>query len=308
MSKKYTKEYVEEKINNLMDITFIGDYKNTHTKVLTRCNICGYEWNTVPQRLLRGIGCKKCGIERRKGTPLKRKSTEDFINQLSNINSNIEILSEYINAKTPIKCKCKICGNIWDSRPINLLTGYGCSYCANEKSSKKQRKTMEKFIEEMSVINPNIEILSEYNGNSNNVECLCLDCGHKWKATPRNLLRKDGKATGCPKCKKSHGESIIEKWLIENNIYYIGQYKFEDLLGVGGRKLSYDFYLPKYNLLIEYQGEYHDHTASIQTEEDFETQKEHDKRKRDYANEHSLILLEIWYYENIIEKLESIIT
>ena len=67
------------------------------------------------------------------------------------------------------------------------------------------------------------------------------------------------------------------------------------------------FYLPKENILIEYQGEYHDGTARNQTNEEFKVQQEHDKRKREYAKSHNIELLEIWYYDynNIEEILQS---
>ena len=87
--------------------------------------------------------------------------------------------------------------------------------------------------------------------------------------------------------------------------------KYPDLRGVGGKyrslPLSYDFYLIDYNLLIEYQGEFHDHTASIQTDEAYEIQVKHDELKRNYAMEHNINLLEIWYYDfdNIERILED---
>ena len=72
--------------------------------------------------------------------------------------------------------------------------------------------------------------------------------------------------------------------------------------------LRFDFYLPDYNLLIECQGIQHkEWREGWQTKEDFERQLEHDKRKREYAKEHNIDLLEILYYElkdikNIIYK------
>ena len=71
--------------------------------------------------------------------------------------------------------------------------------------------------------------------------------------------------------------------------------------------MSYDFYIPSYNLFIEYQGEYHDGTVSIQTEINFLRQQEHDKRKRNYAKLHNIQLLEIWYwdFDNIYEILNN---
>lgn len=52
----------------------------------------------------------------------KRKTQEEFVKEMNNINPNIKILGKYINKQTPIKCKCKICGCEWDtSIPTNLL-------------------------------------------------------------------------------------------------------------------------------------------------------------------------------------------
>ena len=65
----------------------------------------------------------------------------------------------------------------------------------------------------------------------------------------------------------------------------------------------------KYNLLIEYQGEFHDGTAWQQTEIDFLRQQEHDKRKKNYAKKNNIGLLEIWYwdYDNIEQILNEVL-
>lgn len=63
----------------------------------------------------------------------------------------------------------------------------------------------------------------------------------------------------------------------------------------GGGNLSYDFYLDEYNLLIEYQGEFHDGSARIRDKSYLPTQQEHDRRKREYAKQQGINLLEIWY-------------
>lgn len=79
------------------------------------------------------------------------------------------------------------------------------------------------------------------------------------------------------------------------------------MLGVNGKKLSYDFYLPQYNLLIEFQGKQHEQPIEyFGGEEKFKTQQEHDKRKREYAKLHNINLLEIWHYD--INNIEKILT
>ena len=65
------------------------------------------------------------------------------------------------------------------------------------------------------------------------------------------------------------------------------------------------FYLPKYNKLIEYQGEYHDGTARNQNKKQFKKQQEHDERKRKYAKDNDIDLLEIWYWD--FKNIENIL-
>jgi hypothetical protein len=130
-----------------------------------------------------------------------------------------------------------------------------------------------------------------------------------------DYYRKVSEATNaeycCPECQYSKGEKAIEKYLIKNSIFYIQQKGFDGLLGLRNGKLSYDFYLPQFNLLIEYQGEQHEKLNKYfyKSKKDFERQQEHDKRKRDYAIAHNMKLLEIWYYDfdNIEESLEQIV-
>lgn len=90
-------------------------------------------------------------------------------------------------------------------------------------------------------------------------------------------------------------------FLEENKIEFVPQKQFDDLLGVHGHNLSYDFYLPIYNLLIEYQGQFHDGTAVMQSNRKRKIQQEHDMRKAEYAKMNNIELLEIWYwdYKNI---------
>lgn len=62
-------------------------------------------------------------------------------------------------------------------------------------------------------------------------------------------------------CLNSYAESLIENILIENNIKYIKQYSFSDLVGDFGKKLRFDFAIMdeknKIKCLIEFQGEQH---------------------------------------------------
>ena len=108
-------------------------------------------------------------------------------------------------------------------------------------------------------------------------------------------------------------ESYVRKYLKENNMVFIEQKKFFDLIGLGSGQLSYDFAISnnKYELiLIEYNGAQHYKPVDyFGGEERFKKQKEHDKRKRDYAKKHGYKLITIKYthdtYESIAEYLDK---
>ena len=131
----------------------------------------------------------------------------------------------------------------------------------------------------------------------------CLQCGHIWMAKPNNLIT--GERSGCPMCNVSKGEKRIKEILKNENIDYIYQKEFNGLIGINGGKLSFDFYISSFNCLIEYQGEFHDGKARHQTENKLLKQQEHDRRKREYAKQHNINLLEIWYWD--FDNIEQII-
>jgi len=135
------------------------------------------------------------------------------------------------------------------------------------------------------------------------------DLSHKsYRVTPSNFYI----GSRCPICKLSKGEIKIKQWLDINNIIYKIYKEFEGLIGLNTGNLSYDFYLPNYNLLIEYQGIQHEKPIDFEgkgeewAKEQFEYQQEHDRRKREYAKNNNINLLEIWYYD--FDNIEEILT
>lgn len=131
----------------------------------------------------------------------------------------------------------------------------------------------------------------------------------EWKAEIRN--RNNG--SGCPYLITYKGEEYIKQYLQKNNIVFNVQQKFSDLFGTGNGQLSYDFSIPneKYGyVLIEYNGiQHYEANDYFGGEEKFKIQKEHDKRKRDYAKKHGYKLITIKYtydtYESVEEYLDK---
>lgn len=271
----------------------IEKYKNAKTIIKCYCEKHNEYFSASPDHLLhRGSGCSKCKSEGISESLVR--THEEFVEKLSKITDNIEVLGKYKKSKEKVQVKCKVCGFEWSPQASSLLSGHGCPHCVG------RHKTTEEFKEEIFHINPRIEILNEYKNSSSRMLCKCKECGHIWDVSAGNL-----RTTGCPECNKSHGERKIQNFLNLKNISYVPQKTFPGLLGIKGKNLSYDFFVFNH-ILIEYQGEYHDGTAYQQTDAEFEAQKEHDRRKKEFALSNGYRLIEIWYwdYDNIDEILE----
>lgn len=278
---------------NLVDskITILSKYRNAHSKVKCQCKKCDYVWDAIADDLIRGSGCPKCAGN-------IKKTHEEYLSQLKLTNPNIELLNQYVSCHSKIKYRCNICGYEGMADAVSLLSGHGCYRCGIEISKKKQRKSHDLFVDEMSKLNNNIEILGKYINNNSRIHCKCKICEHEWNPLANNLLS----GYGCPNCNMSSLEQFVYSYLYNNSINFEQRYTFSNLKGIGNKLLSYDFYLPNCNLLIECQGiQHYQPIKHFGGKEKFKIQQEHDKRKREYAKENNIKLLEIpyWDYENI---------
>ena len=299
MVRKTHEQFLRQMQNINNNIEILSKYEKDNIKVECKCKVCGFKWSSTPSNLLRGKGCKQCHFN--KLSKLKMKPHEDFIKEIYNINKNIKVLSKYSGVKNKVECECLMHGEKFNIGANHLLRGEtGCKECINNKFHLGGLKTHEQFVKELSDVNKNIEVIGRYDGAKNSIEVKCLKCGHIWHPVASSILY----GYGCPCCRKSKGEEKIEEYLIKNNIIFEPQKKFSDLRN--RLPLSYDFYLPDYNLLIEYQGQFHDGTTSmVDKDKYFERQKINDNLKKDYAKNNNYNLLEIWYYD--FDKIDSLI-
>lgn len=128
MKKKTHEKFVEQLKERNPNIKVIGHYVNDSTKIDVECLSCGYIWGVAPNSLLRGSGCPKCARN-------IRKTTQQFIEEMNDYNPHIEVLGEYVNAHTPIRVRCKLCGFEWSNKPNRLLRGNQCMNCIKPHTS-----------------------------------------------------------------------------------------------------------------------------------------------------------------------------
>lgn len=296
--KKTHEQYVAEVavVNPLIEV--VGAYVNARTKIVHRCKIDGYIWYAAPYVVLRGDKCPKCMGN-------AKKTTKEYIDELSVVNPGIEVVGDYINATTPIAHRCKIDDHIWNVAPGNALNGNGCPLCKAQKLSKLFSKTHEQYVSEVAIINPDIEVLEQYVNSHVPILHRCKKDGYEWKIAPSNVLT----GQGCPQCQESIGERKIRQWLQNNKIEYIYQNPFNDCKDK--KELPFDFYLPAYNICIEFDGRQHFEPIDFAgkgeewAKEQLEKTKRHDEIKNQYCATKNIRLLRIPYFKNIEEELNK---
>lgn len=231
-----------------------------------------------------------------------RKTHEQFAKELFEVNPNIILLGRYVGCMDKILCQCQVDGYIFSMTPNNLLRGHGCPECKRRKISLSHTKTHEQFLYELSIANSTIDILGEYVGTHEKIQCKCKICGYIFKMTPHNLLE----GCMCPKCRKSKGEKEVARILEKMNIGFIEQYRFSNCCAE--RPLPFDFYLPDYNICIEYQGGQHYFSVKFfGGEEKLKYRQNNDKIKSDYCknNNINLIVIPYWDFNNIEQIIED---
>lgn len=292
-AKRTTKsheEYVAEVAIVNPDIEVVGKYINNATKILYRCKN-GHEWEAVPTSILQGHGCSKCAGN-------TKKSHDEYVEQLRNIKPNIEALGVYVDAKTRILHKCKICGYEWIASPNSVLhNNIGCHYCSGKI------KAHEQYVKELSEFNPHIDVIGEYVNANTKILHRCKIDGYEWYVTPNNVLHN----RGCPKCSFSHGERIIETYLIKHNINYVPQHRFIDCRNKV--PLPFDFYLPDYNVCIEFDGRQHYESIDCFGGEKYlQYVIQNDNIKTRYCMNNNITLLRIKYDDDAEEILDAFFT
>lgn len=128
---------------------------------------------------------------------------------------------------------------------------------------------------------------------------------------PTNHLR----GHGCPVCCSSKGELEVSKILDIMNIKYIREYKFEECINkVTNRKLPFDFFIPEFNMIIEYHGQQHYECVRFsksmdenQLKQKLQTRKKLDKLKVNFCMDNKIKFLEISYknFNNIEDILKK---
>lgn len=271
----------------------ILNYTKASGPITYKCLECGtiYKKNRANHLYENKTLCQKCHTGRfsqLRETFLQKAEENGF--------ELLDISSKRINE--PYHIRCKKCGRDYYYKiQMGVLKQLNCRFCSKEAPFIDLEMCKKRFHERG--FDKDFEILKYKEWSSSFT--LKHSCGYVFSQLPANFF-KSGR---CPKClpKRSCGEQRIATYLEKKEILFEEQKKFKDL-----GKLSYDFFLPDFNLLIEYQGRQHFIPVErFGGEETFKIQLEHDQKKRAFCQNHNFRLLEISFldFNNIESILES---
>jgi phage FluMu protein Com len=286
-------------------------YIDSEIKVEIKCTNeldHGYFWQ-LPGAHLRGQGCPKCRNNKiRLGHTL---SFEYFLmkaKELYGDRFNYELSEDYyINSTNNIPIKCQEHGIFWQT-PFNHTHGHKCPRCSfeNMNKDKYEEYALIFFRKAKEIHGDDFEYISEYVNQNVKVKMRCNKCEKIFKQLPTNHLA----GNGCPYCKKSKGEKELVKLLDKYEIKYKPQFRFDDCRGTK-YTLPFDFYLPQYNICIEFQGQQHYQPVKFggisesRASKNFEKTQQSDTIKKQFCINTNKGFLELTYTdlkENIIEE------
>ena len=265
------------------------EYKNNRTKVWIICPEHG-EFYQTPDIHLSGCGCPECA----------KLSTEDFIRNARKVHGSEYDYSKVIYTRSTDKVLI-ICPKHGEFRQTasSHLAGTGCPKCATEKC----KLTKEQFINNSKYMHGDLYDYSEVNyvNSHTPVTIICKQHG-RFNQLPSNHMQ----GAGCPLCNKtSEGEITVMNILNKEQIEYIPQYKVHSKVNPSGF-MYVDFYLPKFNIFIEYNGRQHYAPVEVMGGlPRFEIQKARDEELRQYCKDNDIKLIEIRYDEDVWEVLNE---
>lgn len=229
---------------------------------------------------------------------------EKFLKYMAS-RQDLILLGDYVNSSTGINAKCATCGNeasrnggSWKPTPQNLMKGRGCYLCGYKKLALSKTKNLPKVIRQTKfqhIDKSTGEVFNAFVSKEQIIEVAksCITKSEFWErfgkfariASRSGLI--DELFADAP-MKLSNGETIIHRLLTELGINFETQKRFPEVRDK--LPLPYDFYLPKFKLLIEYQGEQHYQKSNNRYNPDLVRR---DKVKSEWAPKLGLNLLTI---------------
>lgn len=258
---------------------------------LCQCS-CGNLKTIAGDSLTKENGTHSCGCLSKEKANLKIK---DLTNQRFNRLIAIEPTKMRYQGHVIWKCLCD-CGNECYVEGSKLLSGntQSCGCLLKENFNNKKDLTNQTF-GRLTALYP-----TERRFKGHIVwHCVC-SCSSQTECDIPSVYLLRGSTRSCGCLGFSYGEEVISNILTINSIKFEKEKSFTDFIYEDTQHHPrYDFYLPDYNRLIEFDGEQHFKYSNLgwNTKDKFEQIQKRDKIKNKYAQTHNIDLVRIPYTE-----------
>lgn len=303
----WNKDRILKEIEKLEDKNayIFSEYDNVvgvNSKIRVTCTRCEYIWYVSLKSFFKhNTRCPHCNVgEKWTNDRVKREfqlldDSDKFI---------LQLVGDIEHCYSKFSVTCKECSDVWLTTPDTFFNG-GCRCFVCQRG---ERWTVERILKEFDVSEDKSNfslILPEKIDNSQTKFQVRCSNGHIWETSASVYFYKKSR---CPICCESRGEKRISLYLNNKQIRFEPQKKFDTCRNK--KPLPFDFYLPDYNTIIEFNGKQHYEigTRSKSYEKnlrEFEQIKIRDAIKKQWAIENGYRFLEIRYDE--INDIEAIL-
>lgn len=309
MAKRTNKQYISELKQKKPSIIPLESYKGVLVKIKHQCLVCNYgskgEWEVTPNQLLNSsCGCPHCGHRRQgqrrmKGSQYYRQKVQKLVG------NEYTIDSEQIDTKHKIVITHNHCIDggkfTYKVNITKFIQGRRCPKCA--RYLRKIHKTYDnKKVDQLilDILGNTYIRIDNYKDDHTKMRIKHKKCNHIIYLSLRQIVDKH---IGCYFChNNSRGEALILEILESLGIKYEYQKTFSGC--IDKRMLPFDFYLPDYNLCIEYDGVQHYKNKSLFYSK---TGVIHDKIKDSFCEKAGIKLIRIPYRINTYKDIKTYI-
>lgn len=307
-----SKGYIFTKRNDFFDVKAKDLSPSSNARIKAACDYCGEEYDAYfvvlmdGRKIVQKDCCRNC-TGKKTSDVSKQKRAEKYISLAQSICEEngyilLTTIDDYIDLHMDISFICSKHG-CQTMMLDNFIRGHKCRDCSYEERAKNLRhdiKYVKEYIENINgnkLLNP-----EDYKDTfTRNLKILC-SCGNVFTTSFSNYSKYGVNTCYSCSCKESSGEKCIRDYLELNNLEFIQEKRFIDCRD--NKPLPFDFYLPNYNLVIEFDGQQHYEPKF--GEENFAQTQKHDKIKNKYCKDNNINLLRIPYWEG--HNIEDIIS
>lgn len=274
-----------------------GTWVQNCVYVALMCSECGYEWVQRKKSFISNkcFKCPKCSYRLRYTIEtLREKYEKEFWSTLKDRGDTKLIIpdQEYKSMNTPMTFTCLAHGDFVGTAHDVIRGNKLCPKCS-EIRRHLDICDIKKYVSRTSK-NEYVVLTDDYVKTKDKLLFEYVSLKYKFKLSFQEYKR----GVRCPLFSMPISERIVSNLLQENKIEYNAQYR------INGKNHAhfYDFYLPKYNLLVEMQGIQHYGLPADNMYSDPDRPK-WDEEKKQLAKDHNLQLLTIPYTDFTVPKI-----